>query len=288
MKPKSRAVLHTLLNYYHPNDKKKLLECVEQNEAKSILEENYPAGVKETIVLSRLHLFKNVHYSWLKSVIESYPKELQTILLACLPELPRTKLKRILKITSLEKNIPESLKNFLLNEMYTKVDSSDVLPLECLPPNEFSVIATWRKDQIIELIDFLGLFDLSEEIRRIIDKAFLKKLYDCLNQKQKNFLRICLHQKEKISSSKLGLEQWDGDCDKLGEILHLRGIVRLGKALSGQHPDFFWHISHALDKGRGELLLKQYSTEPTAKVTEALSQQLIELIDFLHGTVKSE
>ena len=93
-------------------------------------------------------------------------------------------------------------------------------------------------------------------------------------------MRICLHQKEKLITQKLQLEHWDGDCRKLGKLLHHRGLVRLGYALSGQHKDLIWHISHILDAGRGNKLTRYYHKNKIPGVSQTLSYQVLAVIDF--------
>jgi len=66
--------------------------------------------------------------------------------------------------------------------------------------------------------------------------------------------------------------------------LHRRGIMRLGYALSGQHPDFIWHLSHRLDIGRGRLLKKNNFKNEIAGVTMPLQQQVANIINFINKT----
>ena len=90
-----------------------------------------------------------------------------------------------------------------------------------------------------------------------------------------------MHHKDKVATPSLGLDKWRGNCEKLKTVLQTRGLVRLGKALSGEHPDFIWHLIHILDTGRGQALLKYYSKSAVPGITSALAQQLANLMNFL-------
>jgi hypothetical protein len=125
------------------------------------------------------------------------------------------------------------------------------------------------------------MHDLSESIRHIVDKNQLKAIYNCLSPRKQQFLRMCLHQKEKITAPKLEIGRWDGDKKKLEQILHKRGLLRLGKALCGQHPQFFWYITRTFDTGRGAALARYYQEEPIPEISPLLIQQVLSLINFL-------
>jgi hypothetical protein len=94
-------------------------------------------------------------------------------------------------------------------------------------------------------------------------------------------LKFCLQQKEKVAAPPLGLERWSGDCEKLKNTLQTRGIIRLGKALSGVHPDFAHHIAYTFDAGRGQTLLRYRSPNPQPGITPALAQQVLSLLNIL-------
>ena len=95
------------------------------------------------------------------------------------------------------------------------------------------------------------------------------------------FLRMCVHQKNKFVAPKLNVQKWNGDCVELLHTLHQRGLYRLGKALSGSHPHFLWHLSRRFDIGRSALLEKYYAKQASPGITSALVQQVINVLNFL-------
>jgi hypothetical protein len=200
-----------------------------------------------------------------------------------LPEPQKTKIGKVLAIPlKSAEPLPKFVQYALLKNITLQVKPQDVLPLAYLPNTVLSPLSTLNKNQLVALIGFLGVHDLAESIRHIINKKFLAKLYNVLNAKQKHCLRTCLHKPEKVVSTKMEIEKWDGDPKKLDTMLQRRGLVRLGKALCGQHPDLVWYITHTLDSGRGGILLQNFSPEATTGVTPHLVQQVVNMIDFLN------
>ena len=125
------------------------------------------------------------------------------------------------------------------------------------------------------------MYDLAEGIRHIVDRKKLKAIYLCLSHREQAFLRICLHKKEKLAAPKLDIDKWDGSREMLHRVLHRRGMLRLGKALSGQERHFVWHLVHLLDTGRGNIILQYYAEQPVAGVTPLLIQQVVSVINFI-------
>jgi hypothetical protein len=174
------------------------------------------------------------------------------------------------------------VKAYLQSSIYKNIPEIDrVMTLEYLPQSTLSVLASWTKFELVELIEFLGLHDLAEELRQVVDQKSLKNVYACLTPKEQKYLRFCMHHKSKLAPPSLGLDRWSGDCGKLKTALQSRGLIRLGKALSGEHPDFMWHLTHILDSGRGKALMKYYSKEPVGGVTALLAQQVLNLMNML-------
>ena len=128
---------------------------------------------------------------------------------------------------------------------------------------------------------YLGLHDLAFEVRQIVNRNDLRNIYACLNPKQFYYLKICLNQKDKIISPKLQIDPSQFDKKKLKQILHLRGLSRLGGALCGLPYDLVWTIAHQLDSGRGLILMNHYKAEADAKVASLLKHQVINLMNFL-------
>lgn len=275
-------MLRVLLNRYHPNISDAPVQYLPQEIAKPIF--NIQINSKDPLLglMQPLEQIKSIHYSWFLPALKKFPVNLQPIILSSLPSDYGVKLQSLLKLPPSEKKqLAPPIQALLADKLFRLVKPDGIMPLAYLPESPLTTLSQFNKQQLVEVIDFLGIYDLAEGIRHIIDKTFLQKLYACLSHKQKQFLRICLHQQEKISTARMEMSVWDGDCKKLDLMLQRRGLLRLGKAMCGMHPDFVWHLTRILDSGRGNILLKYYTPEATPGVTVRLIQQVTALLNFL-------
>lgn len=282
MQARSRTILRVLLNRYHPVVKESMLQSLPEEDVQPLMALEVPSNDPALCLMAPYEQISRMHYSWLRPAIEQMPLIFQGPVLSIIPEFQAVKLKKWFNVPEKgSMQIAPSLQKYLLNLLQARLEHHYALPLEYLPQTPLSPLAKWEKPLLIELIELLGIHDLASEIRNIIDRERLKKLSPCLTSKQKQYLHICLHHPDKVSSSPFGLNLWDGDCQKLSLLLHRRGMARLGKALCGQHPDFVWHIAHTLDIGRGSILMQNFSYTAASGVTPALVQQITNLMSFL-------
>jgi hypothetical protein len=280
MEARGPVVLRVLLNHFHQTVKDNMLRCLPSEEARQVRQQDTSSNNAEAILDWPNEFLGRIHYSWLQPHIEKVPQAFQGALISALPDSQASKLRSRLKIS--DKFMPSlPIQKYLKSTLCRQLRLDEVLPISFLPNSPLSLLVEWDKNQLVELIDFLGIHDLAGEVRHVIDKDRLNKLSPCLTHRQKQFLRICLHQQEKLVSSRIGLDVWQGDCEKLNRNLHRRGLLRLGKALSGQHRDLVWHIAHILDVGRGNILLQYYSPAIVPGVTSTLVLQVTNLMSFL-------
>lgn len=269
-------MLRVLINRYNPRAGNALLKFLPQEQQAAISSVEIRSDDLRPILLHPQNSLARIHYSWIKPLIEKYPERLQAAIMAALTAEQVAGMKG-----SLDSPISNPVKSFLVNKLCYQLKVNEHIPLEYLSENEFSPLLKWTKQQIVDLIDFLGLYDLASEVRHIVNRDHLKNIYTCLTPKQFYYLKVCLHQKEQITSPKLGIDPSKQDCPKLKQAVHRRGLSRLGKALCGQHADFVWYLSHVLDKGRGDILLREYQPQALPKITSVLKQQVLNLMNFL-------
>lgn len=276
--PKEWMMLRVLINRYNPRMGEALLRLLPEDEARAILSQNIRSQDIAPLLYQPQRLIEHMHYSWLKPVIfEQFPDDLRPNLLGALSPQQAIDIQPDLTPPILS----EPVKAFFIKQLYDKLDVKHLTPLEYLPETELSQLAQWNKQGLSALADFLGLHDLTHEIRRIVSKPLLQNIYQCLNPKELSYLKICLHQKDKIVSPKLGIDFSKQNCEALRKQLHKRGLMRLGRALSGQHPDLVWYIAHRLDVGRGTLMTRSYRQEAVQEIVIPLKSQVVNLIHFL-------
>lgn len=283
MQPNSWVMLRVLMNRYHLKGSEALLRYLPKEGQEAIKAQDVQTDQAVAALEQPSYLIQNVHYTWLLPVFQKIPKELYSSFLAVVSEGAVSKLKTLLRIPEDKETISvsPSTKNFLTSYFYGLMDIKHLLPLPFLPESPLTPLARCSSKELHLCIDFLGLYDLTEEIRQVIDTKRLKQMRAALTDSQWMFLQNCLRQSEKMATPALKLKEWSGDKEEFNKILHKRGLLRLSKALSGQHPDLVWYIVHAFDLGRGSALHKLIATTPTAGVTPILVHQVLTVMNFL-------
>ncbi|MBA3721037.1 MAG: hypothetical protein H0W88_01380 [Parachlamydiaceae bacterium] len=246
---------------------------------KTVMNQDIQSSDLIPLLYQHQRVLETMHYSWIKPLVESFPVEVQPLIVGALAPAQSASLQKITNISPL--SVSSVVKNFIVNRLYTLLEKEHHLPVEYLPTTELTPLTTWNKKELVHLIDFLGLHDLAAEIRNIVNKRHLENIYSCLTPKQLYYLKVCTYQKEKLVPPKLGINPAEKNCDRLKVLIHQRGLLRLGKALSGQHPDLFWYIVHTLDIGRGKILMNYYKSQPIPNVTPILKLQVTNVMNFL-------
>lgn len=283
MNKRGWMMLRVLINRYNPRAGNALLKFLPKDELQAVKAQDIHSTDLTPLLQQPQKSMAKIHYSWIQPLLSAFPEKLHPVAVAALtPE----------QIAGLRPATTTPISNFartfILNRFYELLKISEHFPVEYLPESPLSPLAKWKKAQLVNLIDFLGLYDLASEVRHIVNRNHLKNIYSCLTPKQLQYLKSCLHQKEQLVSPKLGIDPSKQDCDKLKQIVHRRGLVRLGKSLCGQHSDLVWHISHILDMGRGNILLREYQPQALPKITSILIQQVLNVINFIKEPLKSE
>lgn len=281
MENKSWIIYRVLLNRFHEGSEDQFLRNLPENESKEIASLEIKTKDVKSIFLDPQHVIARIHYSWLVKPLQDLPKETQPYVLAALTPQQRTNLSKMISSQLKPLSIPARFKFFFCNQLATELGIDKVLPVEYLPETPLKILIGSDKNQLVELIDFLGLFDLAVDVRQIVDKRLLKQVYDCLNRKKQIFLRGALHQIDKLNPPKIGVEQMLGDCKKIETQIHRRGLIRLALSLSSQHPDFLWHVYHILDTGRSNILAKYIKKDENPHLIAAMTAQIINTSNFL-------
>ena len=280
MQERSSIFLRLLLNRYHQGPQDAILALLPDDEGKEVSEQPIPSGDIEATLTSPLDALKRTHYSWLLDSLTELPKPSVAYLLGLMQEEKAEKIKTALKIKNKASNLTPLMKRFILGRLAKDFPFKETPPFEQIPETELTPLANLKKQELVQLIDFLGLYDLSEEIHNIVDKRLLENINNALTPKKKSYVKKCLLSKEKLVTNRLNLEFWDGDPAKLSKLIHHRGMVRLGYALCNQDKHLVWHITHILDSGRGKKLLRYINDKEIPGVTKTLREQVLDVMAF--------
>lgn len=288
MASKTSTFFKVLINRFHPGINPNFFRALPQEETKEAFSEPTSSQDVSVAVYWPYTLISRVHYSWLVPHIEKLPKNIQSLVIRALPEFQFKGITKLLKIPSSRTELSPKVKDFLIGQLYQQWQPQEALPSEYLPPSSLNSLLDLSKGDLVELIDLLAIYDLAEAIRHIVDKKNLKAIYLCLTPQKQQFLRLCLHKKEKLAAPKLDIAKWDGSQAHLATILHHRGMLRFGKALCGQNRHFLWVITHTLDTGRGTVISQYYQDDQIPGVTPLLVQQLMNALNFLKPKQRHE
>jgi hypothetical protein len=282
MQPTGVVFLKVLLNKYALGGNEALLKFLPKPEIDAVLKvlttsQDIAAGITWPH-----EIFSRMHYSWIAPLVQNLPPSIQKATLASLPEVPSSKLKKMLGIKSNLKIHSDQMKHFWLNRLYSQWKPIEGIPIQYLDASVLTPLLALSKEDLVLLIDLLSLNDLAEAIRHIVDKNTLTTIYSNLNQTEQSYLRICLHQRDKLTIPKIEVNKLKNSPEELKKALHKRGLLRLGKALCGQSREFLWHLTHILDTGRGTTLQEYYAEQPITGVTAMLVQQTVAATNFIN------
>jgi hypothetical protein len=268
-------MLRVLINRYNAKESHALLKFLPKEEQEQIMGHQIVSSDLAPILQQPKKGLSTIHYSWIEPLLNHFHEKLRPNVAASFGfDYKQTSLQKPTTLSPLAKS-------FLLTEVYRLLDIDKHIPIEYLPKTELTALAHWTKTEIVNLIDYLGLYDLASEVRHIMNPNAIKKIYTSLTPKQFHFLKTCLHKKDQLTFPKLGVDLSKVEIDQLKQILHKRGLIRLSRAFYGQDPDLIWHVSHVLDMTRGQIFLKEVKVVKEEKVTQILQQQVLLLMNFL-------
>jgi hypothetical protein len=238
-----------------------------------------PAGRKEQL--------KRIHYSWFIPFLEGFSEHDQILLISSLEHEVQKKLKIAMHLSEEQIPVSEFAKGYmhaLLLHWITE-EQKEFLPFFLLPMDPLNALLEFDTNQLIQLIDYLGLFDLAQEMHKVIESTKLKKLYTLFSKKQRMFIQELSQEKEHLHVPPLRLEKWDGNTQKLKNLIHTRGLNRLAKALYSSDKNLLWHIQHALDTLRGNALKKYATLVPDERTKKILLDQVQKVIEKIQTEV---
>ncbi|CRX37383.1 hypothetical protein [Estrella lausannensis] len=282
MQQKSNFVFRILANRFHTKDFEKFSQSLSETDRSAITSVDIASTNTEALVRDDFKDLLELHYSWLLPHVKSLPPELIPTYLSSLDPSQKKGLSEILGVKPNPKKPIPLAQAYLHKIIRQKAIDKSILPREYLPPSQLSPLLDLNKAFIVEVIDLLGIHDLAEKIRSIVDKTKLRSIYKCLTPVKQKYLEFVLRQTEKVMLSELDLQHWDGTPEKLLNSLHKRGLVRLSMALSEETPDFIWHLTHKIDTGRANFIEKQMQTPPSQEVTKVIKNQLINIVNLIN------
>jgi hypothetical protein len=146
-----------------------------------------------------------------------------------------------------------------------------------LPESEWNNLLTIPRAQLVQLVDYLGLIDLSRELYPLVDGELLRKVFHAFSDGKREFLQRTMRKRPHVLASPFGIKKWDGDARKLRNFTHFRGLLWFSQAVSLEDESYWWYLTHKLDVGRAGILNKAKKKRNKEEV-DKLAQPLKNLI----------
>ncbi len=237
------------------------------------------SGVKIDPVLDK------VHPSWILPQLQTRtPFEIGCLLSSLQPDQAAS-IKSTLHYMRPFPHLTALGKAYLRSDLLQKIPGiENVIPLPALPHSRFNPLASFSFRDLVRLSFLLGLKDLSQYFRQIIDKAKLKTIEQALSPEDWQTVRQLSTKKDPLSSGKQGFDTWDGRPEKLRMLVEQLGINRLAKALYNEHPSLLWYVMHNLDMPRAAFFHKVCTQSPSEATQLLVQEQVFEALkSFLEG-----
>ncbi|MFN0065770.1 MAG: hypothetical protein ACKVOH_06005 [Chlamydiales bacterium] len=252
MKLKEKAMVKALLMHFHQDQS--LLRFLPREHAKEIEALGIPQSLNFSTILNPKKWISTVHYSWFYPILKPLPQETQEHLLQLFGSTQVKGLSAMLGVPLAEERLSPFSLLYLSHYLRKKIEREEVLPLEILPKSAMNPLIKVKWSDLILIIDLLGLHDLACDLKQIVDKKLLDRMYAAIPREHRPFLEHASKQPIKWVSPKLGLSGWDGEAKKLQAILHKRGLVRLTRGIIDENLSFRWHLMHRFDVGRAKIM----------------------------------
>lgn len=241
--------------------------------------ENWPQPDNPDIfaLISQASWAEHIHYSWFQDFFRDLTKPMQAICLSSLSPPQRKGLQRLLDSEIKLRQTNPFVLPFVSNYMRKQLRVEDVIDEHLLPYSSLNILLKLKFSQLLYLIDMLGIHDLASDLKQVVDKVLLNRVYAALSKQQLLFLEYCSKQPMKWIPPKLGLSAWNGSVKHLNHLLHHRGLIRLGRAVIQEDPSFKWHLLHRLDTGRAKIIQKEFYRNPESTLLPYFKNQVLHL-----------
>ncbi|GAB4232031.1 MAG: hypothetical protein Tsb0021_10630 [Chlamydiales bacterium] len=281
MDEKRSAIFKVLANRFHKGSLTELVPLLPESMREQLIHEGISYDNVEALFHSKDETIRNMHYSWMVDIVSQWDEGRQALIVSSLPKKQAMGLSRILNISATSPRLSNPVKHFFLDQLSRNLSLGHVLPIPLIPESPLKRLLSLSKEEIEKIIDFLGVYDLANEMKQIINKKILASILQSIGPERKKILKRAMLQQDKFIQDRMGVEHFGGDQNAMDKVLHKRGMIRLAKGISGCHPDLFWHLSHILDTGRAKFLEKYWEKDPTPVITDSIARQIHSVIKFL-------
>lgn len=235
-------------------EKNALLELVPKKN------ETFPLFDQKELVSSFFQI-DDLHFSWFQKTLSSCSEQEKTVFFSLFESEQRKQFMTLMNFKGNLLALSPIKKKLAIFQLKKRARLIAPIPKPLLAKSELNDLFTLPMQQIYELIDFLGIFDLSLYLKHVVSKTFLSKIAASLTKKQMTFLQFINKQPTRVIPQKMQLNLDQLDPASLNRMIHKMGLYRLAGALAFESQEFLWHFLHKLDTGRAAILEKKMQTK---------------------------
>ncbi len=279
MRPSPLMVCKALLESVDLDQQSKLLALLSTDDQKEI--ESLPsAGLSREEKLIKEDELERIHYSWLAPFLRTLSESDLRFFLAALGPAQVKGLQEQLRFSNHLPTLTKPARGYLRSHLFKQL-TSELLPIELLPPSSYNILLRLNDAQLLEVIVYLGLYDLAFEMRQIIATSILKEILNALPPRQSEFVQKEMLEPEELIFKRLFLQGWDGTPATLAKLVEERGLERLGAALYDCDSNFLWYLTHQMEMLRATHLLKYCTRAQNARALKRLNEQYLKILSYL-------
>lgn len=220
-----------------------------------------------------------IHFSWIAPFLRTLAKHDVRLFLAALSKSQVSGLKKLLGFSETLPTLSSSGKEFIQDFLFKQLaGAQELIPFEYIPASALRSLLELNHGQLMRLMQLLGLYDLSFEMRQIIVTAQIKKILSVLEEDEKQLLKEISQDHDPLVFKRLFLQGWDGKRSSLIQLLEERGLQRLSFALYGQETSLIWFVAHALELSVATQLLKLCKEPHEKRISRKLTEQILHIL----------
>ncbi|MEX0961433.1 MAG: hypothetical protein WDZ28_01080 [Simkaniaceae bacterium] len=259
-----------------------LCSFLQKNESEKILSlpliDQKPKEFESSFLLT-------IHPQFFIKPLDHYTDNDKRLFLSCLSIEQRDFLAA--KYTLDPETIPltEKAGNFLKTKLYSMIlleYPKKIIPLPCLPPHPLTPLLNLDCRNLNRIIRFLGLYDLSIEIKKVIETKVLKKIDEILSEEEKEYLKLIRTTRSSLTFSPLHLNKWDFSEESLDLVIKTRGLNRLAKALHGEEPNLIAYLGLKLGLKQALALEKLSVNIKNPEAHQTLLKEVLSVLQTLN------
>jgi len=198
-------------------------------------------------------LVKRVDISHYKHFLEPLQEAEKALYIAAFPTYKQVELND--KVTAYKEYTTEKFSDHVLNMLFQKMFDY-YPPPSILPLHPALELLADTGVLLSKLTFFLGLFDATEEIKKIISKATLSSLQKAFDKEEMDYMNVIGVKKRGLILSSMNLAAYTGEIPTLRNLILERGIYRLAQGIKGAPSEYRFFFTYFLPKNISEPLLQ--------------------------------